>query len=338
MASIVIFGGNGFIGTHLAQHLIKVGGYEKIVLVDIRPPRRQPYTRALQEALDSGAVTYVAHDVRTPIPRDLLPNAEVVYNFAAVHREPGHQPQEYFETNLLGAENVCAWAAATNCKVIVFTSSISPYGPNEDRKTERSLPVPETAYGSSKLVAEKIHLAWMAGDNERRLLIMRPGVVFGPGEGGNVTRLVHSLKKGYFVFAGNRETIKAAGYVKELTLAMSFGLEVLKSEGKSFLLLNFSFNPPPTMGTIVSTIQSVLRKQRRVFSISRGLMMGVAYPVSHLASIFGIQQPVNPVRVRKLFRSTNVAPEQLQALGYHYTYTLESAFLDWKSDLSSDFN
>ncbi len=41
-------------------------------------------------------------------------------------------------------------------------------------KTEESLPVPETAYGGSKLAAEKIHLAWQAAQPERKLLICGP--------------------------------------------------------------------------------------------------------------------------------------------------------------------
>jgi NAD dependent epimerase/dehydratase family enzyme len=48
--------------------------------------------------------------------------------------------------------------------------------------------------------------------------------------------------------------------------------------------------------------------------------------------------PINPVRVRKLFRSNNVWPEKLKCLGYKYTYTLESALQDWKKDVPQDFS
>ena len=103
--------------------------------------------------------------------------------FAAVHREPGHEGHEYYQTNLLGAENVCDWADKVNCQKIIFSSSIAPYGPSEDERNESSLPVPTTAYGGSKLAAEKIHQIWQAKDfDKRQLVIVRPGVVFGPGE------------------------------------------------------------------------------------------------------------------------------------------------------------
>src|ERR1700756_1828441 len=195
--TIVIFGGTGFIGSHFATYWLEQGLAEKVVLVDVAPLRSEPYTRDLQLGLKSGAVGFVQWDVRNPVPEDLLPvRPAIVFNFAAVHREPGHRPHEYFETNIKGAENVCAWASFAGCRRMVFTSSISPYGPSEDMKDEDSLPVPETPYGGSKLVAEKIHIAWQGACANRSLLILRPGVVFGPGEGGNVTRLVRSLIKG----------------------------------------------------------------------------------------------------------------------------------------------
>ena len=87
-----------------------------------------------------------------------------------------------------------------------------PYGTSEVTKDESSLPVPACAYGGSKLAAEKIHLCWQNGDSaDRHLVIVRPGVVFGPGEGGNVSRLVKAVLHRYFFYMGNKDTRKAGG-------------------------------------------------------------------------------------------------------------------------------
>ena len=85
---------------------------------------------------------------------------DFIFNFAAVHRTPGHEDHEYCETNICGAKNVVAFAEKWNIKKIVFTSSIAPYGAAEELKKETTLPTPNTAYGISKLVAEKIHEKW----------------------------------------------------------------------------------------------------------------------------------------------------------------------------------
>lgn len=334
----VIFGGTGFIGTHIAQHWLRSGLAGEIVLVDRHPPRQAPYTRALQEGLSTGAVKFVSWDIRQPVPGGLLPSrVGLICNLAAVHREPGHQPHEYYETNLRGAENVCAWAQAVQCSRMIFTSSISPYGPSEERKDENTLPVPETPYGGSKLVAEKMHLAWQAASSDRKLLILRPGVVFGPGEGGNVTRLLRSLIKGYFVYLGNKDTRKAALYVKELACIAEFGLRHQDQSGEQVTLLNAGMNPPPTIEDFVSTIRRIAGLKRKPLSVPRKVLLGVSYPIDGVARTFGIKQPISPVRVRKLFRSTYVVPTRLVELGYQWHYSLESAFSDWKTENPQDF-
>jgi len=338
MDTVVIFGGTGFIGTHLAQHWLRENLAKHIILVDLRPPRTEPYTFELQAALKDGRASFIQGDVRNSNWCNELPQrVDLIFNLAAIHREPGHFPFEYFETNLRGADNVCAWAAAVHCNRIVFTSSISPYGPSEEVKNEASLPVPETPYGSSKLAAEKIHEGWQAACAQRKLLIMRPGVVFGPGEGGNVTRLLRSLLKGYFVYMGNRQTRKAGGYVKELGYAVQFGLEFQDRASEAFTLLNFSMSPPPALEEFVKAIQNAAGVRRPPLSVPRKLLLGVSYPIDAVAKTFRIRQPISPVRVRKLFRSTSVDPKRLRDLGYQWKYTLEEAFVDWKRELPRDF-
>ncbi len=231
---------NGFIGTHLAQHFLRENQARHILLVDLAEPRNDSYAGLLQEGLRSGRVEFMRWDVRKPIPAELRSmTPDLIINLAAIHREPGHKPSEYFETNLHGAENVCAYASAVGCPRMVFTSSISPYGISEEPKDEDSLPVPETPYGSSKLAAEKIHLAWQVEGPGRKLLILRPGVVFGPGEGGNVTRLIQSLVRGYFLYMGNKTVRKAGGYVKELCSVLDFALEHQDRDDEAVTLLNF---------------------------------------------------------------------------------------------------
>lgn len=73
--------------------------------------------------------TFVECDVRKPIgglPFTPTPG-DIIFNFAVVHRTPGSPDYDYFETNILGAENVPAFAEKYEIKRIVFTSSIAPY-------------------------------------------------------------------------------------------------------------------------------------------------------------------------------------------------------------------
>jgi nucleoside-diphosphate-sugar epimerase len=280
-------------------------------------------------------------DVRQAISAALFGDAaqiSMLVNFAAVHREPGHPANEYFETNIPGAINVCAFAEAIGCNDILFTSSISPYGPSETPRAETDIPTPETAYGSSKFAAELIHEAWRCrGVAERRLLIVRPGVVFGPGEGGNVSRLVSALTKGFFVYAGNRQTRKAGIYVKELCNAMWWMHELQAKRAPALATANMTMNPGPSMQDYVDTVQEVAQKKAFVPSVPVWSLMLAARVIQTILGPFGIFKSVNVVRVRKIIRSNNIIPGVLAAEGYPYKFTLKSALEDWRNDMPSEW-
>ena len=90
MTTIAIFGGSGFIGSFLAERWLAQGLADKVVIADIRP--------SLQA--DLPGITYKKIDVREAIPTDLCQETpDWIFNFAAVHREPGHEAHEYFDTN-----------------------------------------------------------------------------------------------------------------------------------------------------------------------------------------------------------------------------------------------
>jgi nucleoside-diphosphate-sugar epimerase len=195
-------------------------------------------------------------------------NIKYIFNLAAVHREPGHNDGEFFFTNLIGAENVCQFAENVGCDTIFFTSSISPYGISDDVKDENTIPIPVTAYGSSKFAAEKIHQIWQAKNKlTRRLVIVRPGVVFGPGEGGNVSRLIKAVLNRYFFYMGNKNTRKAGVYVKELCNAMFWVFSRQETTGELVSLFNMSMNPGPSISEYVGAVCAVAKVKRFIPNI-----------------------------------------------------------------------
>ena len=337
MTTAVIFGGSGFIGCHFAVHLLDNHIVSDVVLVDIRPIDKCRMTDSMSSYLSSGNIRYVESDVRKKIDIGDR-NVELVANFAAIHREPGHTDEEYFETNIRGSENICNWAENIGCNKIIFTSSIAPYGPTEDPKDEGSLPLPVTPYGASKLVAEQIQISWQKTDhNNRNLVIVRPGVVFGPGEGGNVTRLIKAVLGRYFLYIGNKKTIKAGIYVKELCHAMTWVFKKQEDSNEKISLFNMTMNPAPTVAEYVDTICKVAAVERFFPSLPFTLIHFSSYIIELIAKLLRINQPISPVRIRKLIRSNNIIPAYLESHGYEYKFTLQSAFEDWKKDNSSDW-
>ena len=81
----------------------------------------------------------------------------------------------------------------------------------------------------------------------------RPGIIFGPGERGNYTRLVNALRKGYFAYPGRRDTIKSCGYVDELLRSIEFALD----RNDTYVLYNFAYPDFSTTEEIVKLVGNV---------------------------------------------------------------------------------
>lgn len=314
MISYFIFGGSGFIGSHLTKAIKALDANAKIYNLDIVKPVVE---------LDS---EFISCDVRKTISLPVTPMVDdVIFNFAAVHRTPGHPDREYFETNIRGAENVCDFARKYGVKKIVFTSSIAPYGAAEDLKTEETLPTPNTPYGISKLVAEKIHMIWAAEDSERELTIVRPGVVFGCGEQGNFTRMYWGIRGHKFAFPGRKDTIKACIYVKDL---VGFMLYKLENHKKGAEIYNCTFEPAFTIEQIVDTMKKTTGLKSWTPLIPSWILM----PMAYIAKLFGSPIGICPARVKKLMISTNISGKKLSESGYQFKFSLESAIRDWLKD------
>lgn len=327
----IITGGTGFIGTHLTNLLLEEHPEAKVWNLDIvKPGTPNPVVKNYKPAVRDGerlGSTYVECDVREPIGElPFMPTPDdVIFNFAAVHRTPGHEDIEYFETNIRGAEHVCEFAERYGIKKMVFTSSIAPYGAAEELKTEETLPTPNTAYGISKLVAEKIHIGWQKGGADRRLLIVRPGVVFGKGENGNFSRLYKGIKDHMFAYPGRKDTIKACVYVKELVRFILWNVEEQKD---SFNIYNCTFEPAYSIEEIVKAMKNVTGLTQWVPYIPNAIIM----PAAICAKMVGSPMGICPARVKKLQVSTNICGKKLKESGYQFKWTFEGALEDWFSD------
>lgn len=327
----IITGGTGFIGTHLTNLLNEVHLEAKVWNLDIvKPGSPNPVVKNYKPVVKEGerlGSTYVECDIRKPIgdlPFTPTPD-DVIFNFAAVHRTPGHKDVEYFETNIRGAEHMCAFAEKYGIKTIVFTSSIAPYGAAEELKTEETLPTPNTAYGISKLVAEKIHLAWQKGGEDRNLTIVRPGVVFGRGENGNFSRLYWGIRKHTFAYPGRKDTIKACVYVKELVRFMLWNIEERQAP---FDIFNCTFEPAYTIEQIVKAMKKVTGLTQSVPYIPNSVIK----PLALGAKLFGSPMGICPERVKKLQISTNISGKKMKESGYQFKWTFEEALEDWFKD------
>ena len=277
-------------------------------------------------------VEYVRIDVRNLIELDFAPTPDdIIFNLAAVHRTPGHRDEEYFETNIRGAENVTAFAERHGIRKILFTSSIAPYGADEALKEETTLPTPNTPYGISKLVAEKIHEKWQEKDPQRELTILRPGVVYGKGEHGNFTRLYWGIRKRYFFYTGRKDTIKASIYVKELVEFIKYCVIDHPEPGNR--IFNCTFEPAYRIDQICEAMMRATGMKRHIFLIPSWMLMAAARILGPLG---GKKVGIHPARVKKLMVSTNISGKKMAGTGYKFHYNLEESIQDWFEDCNRE--
>jgi nucleoside-diphosphate-sugar epimerase len=309
----LVIGGDGYVGRYLQRTSTTL---DDAVLADLRP--------------SSPATVYC--DVRRDLREMLGDDApDWIVLLAAVHREPGHAVHEYFDTNLTGARNVVAYAEVVGCRNIFFMSSTSPYGTARGPKDERSTPYPESAYGMSKLAAELVLEGWLQRGQDRRLVVCRPGVIYGPGEQGNITRMIRAVRSGYFVFPGDRDVRKSYAYIEGLIQSIDFAL----SCPDPYILYNYVERETETLDELVHAIQDEFDCHRRAPAVPRQVLVGAA--VVAQAATFG-RSPLHPTRVRKASIPTHVVPRWLLERGFEFRFDFRTSLRHWRAAAPEDFD
>lgn len=324
----IIFGGAGYIGTNMLRVFLNENIFKNYIICDIKN---------LKGFEKEAKVVFKKIDVRKPIDIILDKTFDSknswVFNFAAVHREPGHNFKEYFDTNIPGAENVTNFARSYQIKNIYFTSSIAPYGKSLEKRNEDSPLYPETAYGISKALAEKIHQNWLIEEKERRLIIVRPSVIFGPNDPGNVYRMIKALKKGTFVLPDGGKVIKAYGYIFGLIDSILFTLN--KSE--PLIVYNYTENPLVPLSQMTEIVKKKFEYKKPVFKISVKTLSFIAFFLGKFLKLFGKSTDIHPVRVRKAGFPTNIEPNYLIKNNFVFKFDFENALEHWEKKSPEDF-
>jgi nucleoside-diphosphate-sugar epimerase len=174
---VLVTGGAGFIGSHLARRLV-VEGYDVTVLDNFSTGRRQN--------LEGADTTVVEGDIRDLA---LLPLAmrgvEAVFHVAALTSvaRSWEDPVTSLHVNALGTSNVIEAAVHSGVRTLVYSSSASVYGNQAAGKQSEDLPPnPISPYGYAKLMGEKLTLAHAHSSQGIRAVVLRYFNVFGAGQ------------------------------------------------------------------------------------------------------------------------------------------------------------
>ena len=311
-----MIGGSGFVGTNLCrQFALKQQDFE---IIDLKMSNQFPEKCKIADVRD-------AETLRNTITGD------VVVNLAAVHRDDVRDKTEYQRTNVDGAENVAIVCEEKGIDKIVFTSTVAVYGFAEPGTDESGVINPFNEYGRTKFEAEEIFRKWQSqGDNS--LIIVRPTVIFGEGNRGNVFNLLNQIALGKFLMVGKGKNKKSMAYIGNI---VAF-LETCVATDQKYGVYNYIDTPDLTMNELVSQVRGKLKGKTGVglrFPYWLGLVLG--YTADLVAKLSGRNLPVSSIRVKKFASSTefNSAKASLQNFQAPYSLsdgvqrTLQSEFI-----------
>ena len=287
---IDLIGGSGFIGTRMAERLELLG--KSFVLLDKAPSTRFPEAHRFADVRDVDSL------------RGAMTGGAVV-NLAAEHRDDVQPLSLYGAVNVEGARNVCEVAVEKGVDTIVFTSTVALYGFAPPDTDENGAINPFNEYGRTKWEAEQVYRQWYEADSANRtLVIVRPTVVFGEQNRGNVYNLLRQIASGRFVMVGSGRNRKSMAYVENIAAFLEYSL----SFAPDLYVYNYVDKPDFDMNALVATVRESLGTAKGVgvrLPYPLGLAAGFAFDLAARATkrTFAISS----IRVRKFCATTQFA-------------------------------
>ena len=285
---INIIGGSGFIGTRLCRRFVKAG--TEFNIIDKRESAYFP-------------VKTIAADVRdyNSLINSLSENS-IIINLAAEHHDNVSPVSLYDDVNVGGAENICRAARDKGINHIIFTSSVAVYGFAPAGTDETGEINYFNHYGRTKWLAEKVFREWHAEDPENRtLVIIRPTVVFGEQNRGNVYNLIKQMASGMFLMIGSGKNKKSMAYVENVAAF----IESAAGFKPGFHCYNYVDKPDFDMNTLVKTVRKTLTgKEGRIKHFPYFLGFGAGAAFDLLSALTGKKFTVSRIRVKKFCSET----------------------------------
>ncbi len=305
--NITLIGGSGFVGTRLLDLLKDCPEYE-LRNIDL-----------LQSHFFS-QITEIG-DVRNHEQMDtMLAGSDVVVLLAAQHRDDVSPISLYYDTNVGGMKVTLQAMEKNGIKRLVFFSSVAVYGLNKNNPNEEHPADPFNHYGKSKWEAEQVLQEWYKIHPDWNIDIIRPTVIFGERNRGNVYNLLKQISSGKFLMVGKGTNVKSMAYVGNIVAFVKFMLEHV-TEG--YNVFNYIDKPDTNMNDLVSLVSEVLGKHIPSTHYPYWLGMMGGYCFDALALITRKKLAISSVRVKKFCATTQFDSTKAMSSGFVPPYTLK---------------
>jgi GlcNAc-P-P-Und epimerase len=320
MNKYTIIGGSGFVGSKLISEL----GQKQCINIDKNP---SPFFNK---------ITFIG-DIRNPEEIKLDNKLKSVVLLAAEHRDDVSPTSLYYDVNVQGTKNILNKMDQYGIKHLIFTSSVAIYGLNKNNPGETHIHDPFNHYGKSKWQAEQVIKEWYNNDPEgKSITIIRPTVIFGERNRGNVYNLLKQISSGKFMMIGKGKNKKSMAYVGNV---VAFIKNRLQKQELGFHVFNYVDKPDFSMNELVSVIENKMKLKISKIKIPYWLGMIGGYFFDLFSFITNKKISISSVRVKKFCATTKFDAKKVHksfdppySLKDGLDRTLEYEFINAKED------
>lgn len=262
----LITGGTGFIGSHLAEALIKEG-YDVYCLV------RDLSNKKWLEGLE---VKFIVGDCCNRASLEQIRDFDYIFHLAGLTKASSWE--EFYRANVKGTENIVDIALRNNpgLKRFILLSSLAAAGPSENGrpKCEDSPATPVSAYGRSKLMAEEVV---SRAKGRMPFTILRPTAVYGPRDR-DFYLFFKMINAGIMPYFG--KSYYSLIYVEDLVRGILLGALKPEAEEKIYFLADGEISTSDDIATVIA--QSLQKKPIKL-PVPRNLMPLIGKVASRIA-------------------------------------------------------
>ena len=300
--NILITGIHGFVGSNLVMSLKE---HHTLYGLDIIAPEKEGVIR-----------TFSWKDIETiAFPMQRLPQFDAIIHLAGKAHDTKNQSaaQVYFDINTGLTQKIFDFFLESGAKKFIFFSSVKAAADSVvgDMLREDVIPTPLGPYGESKIAAENYILGKLKINNEelrlrddgKQVYILRPCMIHGPGNKGNLNLLYNVVKKGIPWPLGDFENRRSFTSIDNLC----YVIEGLLTRDIESGIYHMGDDEALSTNELIELMCESMGKKTHIWKMNRKMMEGCA----GLGTLLHL--PLNTERLRKLTENYVVSNEKIKA-------------------------
>jgi nucleoside-diphosphate-sugar epimerase len=292
---ILITGINGFVGTNFTNSWFR---NHKIFGLDILQPKKE------------GVERIFGWDELGKVP----PVDAIVHLAGKAHDTKNQsEAQVYFDVNTGLTQKIFDYFLRSDAQTFIFFSSVKAAADSVQGEvlTEEVVPHPIGPYGESKIRAEEYILNKLSAVSDqlldKRVYILRPCMIHGPGNKGNLNLLYSVVRKGIPWPLGSYENLRSFCSIDNISYVVE---QLIVKENIASGIYHVGDDEPLSTNELIGLISKSVGKKSRIWKLPKGLMDAAA----RVGSVLHL--PLNKDRLQKLTENYVVSNVKIkQALG-----------------------